>query len=76
MMMMIMILVRRIFSDPYLVGTDSIIGRLLMERIPNGATHLGTLGGLGIGDIGLKKSMNMRVNAHSQIWPQIGWPLD
>lgn len=55
------------FFDPFLVRTNPFIGRSLMERIFNGVAHQDTLGGLGIGDIGLKKSMNLRVKVYSQI---------
>ena len=68
----------RTFSNLHLVGIDSFIGHLLMRRILNGGAHQITMGGLGIGDIGLKKSMNLIMNmrVQNQIRHQIDWPLD
>lgn len=64
---MMMVITWMPFFDPCLVQTDPFIGPSLMERIFNGVAHQDTLGGLGIGDIGLKKSMNLRVKVYSQI---------
>lgn len=75
-----MMLMLRPFSDLHLVGTDSSIGLSLMKRILNGGAHqtIITLGGPGIGDIGMKKHMilHLSLRVPRQIWLQTGWPLD
>lgn len=65
----------RPFSDPCLVETNFITGHSLMKRIHSGGAPVITLtmGGLGIGDITIRKSINMTLSL--RIWSQMkGWP--
>lgn len=72
-----MTLIWRPSSVLHLVGIDSIIGHLLMERILNGGAHQTTMGGLGIGDVGSTKNMNLHLSMRVQNYQkqhQIDWP--
>lgn len=75
---MIMMLTLRTFSDLHLVETDSSIGLSLMKRILNGGAHqiIIAIGGLGIGDIRMKKhtSLHLSLRVRIQIWLQTDWP--
>lgn len=75
-----MMLTLRPFSEEHLVGTNSSIGPSLMKRILNGGAHQTTItmGGPGIGDIGMKNRMilHLSLRVQNQIWFQTGWPSD